>query len=87
MEVAASFLRDEFGSPSSMFDIRAIQAFNAGIRDELSIGFDDDTVLIKLAKIRSKGEVTLTYSTADFYALMLAEKRRNNLAAGFYKGH
>jgi hypothetical protein len=76
MELAASFLRDEFGSPSSIFDIRAIQAFNAGIRDDLSIGFDQNTVLLKLAKIGVRGEVTLTYSNPVFYALMLAEKRR-----------
>jgi hypothetical protein len=76
MELAASFLKDEFGSPSSMFDIRAIQAFNAGIRDDLSIGFDQNTVLLKLAKIGARGEVTLTYSNPDFYTLVLAEKRR-----------
>lgn len=86
MELAASFLRDEFGSPSSMFDTRAIQAFNAGIRDELVIGFDDDTVLLKLFKTDGKGEVTLTYSTEDYYTKMLGERRRSNVAADFFKG-
>lgn len=86
MELAASFLRDEFGSPSSMFDIRAIQAFNAGIRDQLVIGFNDDTVLLKLFKTDGKGEVTLTYSTEDYYAKLLGERRRSNVAADFFKG-
>lgn len=80
MESVASFLRDEYGSPSSMFDVRAIHAFNAGIRDELTIGFDDDTVILKLTKFDGKGTVTLTYSTDDYYAKILGERKRSMVA-------
>lgn len=85
MELAATFLRDEYGSPSSMFDVRAIQAFNDGIRDELIIGFEDDTVVLKLFKTEGKGEVTLTYSIEDYYAKLLSQRRRSHVAADFFK--
>jgi hypothetical protein len=80
MQLAAVGLRHEFGSPTSMFDLSAIKAYNKGVRDQLSMAFDKDTVFLKFFKLDGKSQVTLSYSSEDYYEKFLSGKKETSVA-------
>lgn len=75
MEVEAAYLKDEFGSPSSIFDLRAVHLFNEGSQNQLHIAFEKGSVVLKLFRTASRrGEVTLSYSSEEYRQIVVAEK-------------
>lgn len=83
MESVAIHLRGEFGSPTAMYDLKAIKAFNAGLRDELSIGFEANTVFLKFFKYNEQAQVTMTYSSEDYYNKALNPRKPSRIASDY----